>query len=373
MRLTESQLRNLIRKSVRRALLEAEEAVDPNATGALDDLSVSSGPSDTVKFLNGPGADPRVRALIKAGTADGAPEDEAASISEGSATIGELVPTQIEIELTKSIGYPLAKFESLVKMISGGVQKIGPPGNDMIVRSGNLIVDGHHRWSSLFSVAGPSGQISSIDVALPEKDAASVLSIVQTAIAATLDGPVPKAKAGGMNILGKGKDEIAGLIRKAYESGEGEAGPILTDEFISNCMANPKVNAHFGLSQIVGPKKADEEKNESYGRGSLLGEKKSKLGNKYEDRSRIGAARTKIIDVVANNLSQMNQPADGSPPRVDMPQLDKAGGGVAGALEKLQSGDVNYKPPFTAKESRARRDDSIVLERWHKLAGLIKG
>jgi hypothetical protein len=314
-----------------------------------------------------------VRALLAAGDADGDVKDEAANISEGSATIGELIPTQIEIELTKSIGYPLAKFESLVKMISGGVQKIGPPGNNMIVRSGNLIVDGHHRWSSLFSVAGPSGQISSIDVAMSEKDAASVLAIVQTAIAATLAGPVPKAKAGGMNILGKGKDEIAGLIRKAYESGEGEAGPILTDEFISKCMADPKVNAHFGLSQIVGPKKAKEEKNESYGRGSLLGEKKSKLGNKYEDKSRIGSARAKIIDVVADNLSQMKQPAAGSPPRVDMPQLDKAGGGVAGALEKLKSGEVNYKPPFAQEGTRQRSNDQIVLERWHKLAGLIKG
>lgn len=338
MRLTESQLRNLIRKSVRRALLEAEETTDPKAAGALDDLSVASGPSDTVKFLNGPGADPRVRALIKAGTADGAPEDEAASISEGSATIGELIPTQIEIELTKSIAYPLAKFEAMKKMISGGTQRIGPPGNDMIVTSGNLIVDGHHRWSSLFSVAGPAGSIASINVELPEKDAASVLSIVQTAIAATLDGPVPKAKAGGMNILGKGKDELVSLITSAVGESS-EAGEILSDDFVQKCITDDTARNHFGI----------------------------------EEDADLSSAREAIIEKVAENLSQMNQPAAGSPPRVDMPQLDKASGGVQGALEKLASGDVNYKPPFTAKESRMRRDDSIVLERWHKLAGLIKG
>lgn len=338
MRLTEAQLRNLIRKSVRRALLEAEDTTDPKAAGALDDLSVSSGPSDTVKFLNGPGADPRVRALIKAGTADGAPDDEAASVSEGSATIGDLIPTQIEIELTKSIAYPLAKFDAMKKMISGGTQRIGPPGNDMIVRSGDLIVDGHHRWSSLFSVAGPSGVIASIDVELPEKDAASVLSIVQTAIAATLDGPVPKAKAGGMNILGKGKNELTSLITSAVGESS-EAGEILSDDFVQKCIADDAVRSHFGI----------------------------------EEGADIDSAREAIIEKVADNLSQMNQPAAGSPPRVDMPQLDKASGGVQGALEKLASGDVNYKPPFTAKESRTRRDDSIVLERWQKLAGLIKG
>lgn len=338
MRLTESQLRNLIRQSIKRALTEAEEPVDSNAAGALKDLSISRGPSDTVKFLNGPGADPRVRALIKAGTSDGAPDDEAASISEGSSTIGDLIPTQIEIELTKSIAYPLAKFEAMKKMISGGTQRIGPPGNDMIVTSGNLIVDGHHRWSSLFSVAGSDGSIASINVELPESDAASVLSIVQTAIAATLDGPVPKAKAGGMNILGKGKDELVGLIASAVGESS-EAGEILSDEFVQKCIADDTARSHFGI---------DED-------------------------SDVSSARGAIIEKVATNLSQMNQPAAGSPPRVDMPQLDKASGGVQGALEKLASGDVNYKPPFTAKESRARRGDQVVLERWQKLAGLIKG
>lgn len=317
---------------------EAEETVDPSAVKALSDLVVSKGPSDVVKFLNGPGADPRVRALISAGSSDGSPEDEAATLSEGSSTIGELIPTQIEIELTKSIAYPLAKFDAMKKMISGGAQRIGPPGNDMIVTSGKLIVDGHHRWSSLFSVAGPEGIIASINVELPESDAASVLAITQTAIAATLDGPVPKAKAGGMNILGKGKDELAGLITSAVGESS-EAGEILSDDFVQKCIADDTARSHFGI----------------------------------EEDDDISSAREAIIEKVADNLSQMNQPAEGSPPRVDMPQLDKAGGGVTGALEKLASGDVNYKPPFTAKESRLRRDNSIILERWQKLAGIIKG
>lgn len=385
LRVTRSKLRNMIAEemqgrripSLSSVLFEGEDAakLDPAAAGALQKLSVKSGPSDVVKFLNGPGADPRVRALLAAGKQDGDETDEAATISEGQGKCGDLVPTQVEIELTKSIGYPLAMFKMLKKMISGGVQRVGPPGNDMIVKSGNLIVDGHHRWSSLFSVAGPDGQIAAIDVALPEKDAASVLAIVQTAIASTLSGKVPKAKAGGMNILGKSKDEIAAMITKAYESGEGEAGPVLTDDFVSSCMADPAVNKHFGLqaANIVGPKQEEpEQKKESYGRRNSLLEKRGKFSGKYAEKDRIAKARKHIIDFVANNLSQMNQPAEGSPPRVDMPQLDKAGGGVKGALEKLKAGDVNYKAPFAA-ESRRRNDDQAVLERWQKLAGLIKG
>lgn len=374
--LNENKLRRIIANEVksivsykskaRRHLLEAEEAA-----GGSVALDISAGPSAAVEYLNGPGADKRVRALLSAGKADGDESDEAAQVSESSAKIGELIPTQVEIELTKSIAFPLAKFDSMKSMISGGTQRVGPPGNDMIVKSGNLIVDGHHRWSSLFSVAGPTAVIAAIDISLPEKDAASVLAIVQTAIAATLSGPVPKAKAGGMNILGKSKDEIASMIRKTYESGGGEVGAILTDEYVSKCLADAEVSAHFGLNSTASGGTAKKEieggqKVESKNRlGSLL-EKSSSLGKNMGGR--IVTARNTIINRVAENLSMMNQPAEGAPPRVDMPQLDAAGGGVQGVMAKLQSGDVNYKPPFES----ANKAGQVVVERWQRLAGLIK-
>ena len=355
MKINETKLRSIIAREARRLVAEGKktnpyslrrllEAEEKDPATELDKLDVSKGPSAAIAWLNGPGADPRVRALLNTGRKDGVPEDESAGVSETGKTIGGLQPTQIEIELTKSIAFPLAKFDALKKMISGGVQRVGPPGNDTIVTSGDLIIDGHHRWSSLFSVAGPEGQIAALDISLPESDAASVLAIVQTAIASTLTKgePVPKAKAGGMNILGKGKSELVKMITAAAESGGGEAGAILTDEFVQKCIGDKQVSAHFGL----------------------------------EGKTEVEDARTAIIDKVADNLSQMNPPAEGAPPRVDMPQLDKAEGGVQGALDKLGAGKVNYKPPFAVakgKEGAATQKEGFVLERWQKLAGLIKG
>ena len=382
MKLTTQQLRNLIanetrsilketsprRRSLKSLLPQLFEEEDKKGDSDIE-LNISKGPSAAVKYLNGPGADKRVRALLAAGTEDGDIDDESAKYKEGSASIGNLVPTQVEIELTKSIGYPLSKFDSLKSMIAGGVQRIGPSGNDMIVTSGNLIIDGHHRWSSLFSVAGPGGEIAAINVELKEKDAASVLAIVQTAIAATLSGAVPKAKAGGMNILGKSEKEIAGLMRKAYESGQGEAGPILTDEFVESCLQDDGVAKHFGLEKVKG----------SFGIGNIKDAKKKSDKTKTEslirekaelNRKALAAAREIIINKVANNLSKMNQPAEGAPPRVDMPQLDKAGGGVMGALDKISSGEVNYKAPF--KKESSSYEGEVLLERWQKLAGIIK-
>lgn len=354
-RLEERRLRRLISSEVDKSLKESSRPIRSlrllfeEDGSELNKLDVAKGPTATVAWLNGPGTDPRVRALLNSGRKDGSPDDEAANISERGATLGELIPTQVEIELTKSIAFPLAKFDAMKKMISGGVQRVGPPDNDTIVISGNLIVDGHHRWSSLFSVAGPDAQIAAIDVKLPEKDAASVLSIVQTAIAATMTGgePVPKAKAGGMNILGKGKDELSKLITSAVGQ-SGEVGEILSDDYVEKCLADQDVMKHFGI----------------------------------KEGSDVAAARSAIVEKVSDNLSKMNQPAEGSPARVDMPQLDKAQGGAKAALAKLQKGKVNYKTPFdvikgkekdeTTEES-VSRSDNIIIERWQKLAGVIKG
>jgi hypothetical protein len=221
---------------------------------------------------------------------------------------------------------------------------VGPPGNDFIVINGNLIIDGHHRWSSLFAAAGPDAEIAAIDLGMPESSAAEVLAAVQVAIASTLKGgeKVPEAKAGGKNILGQSADGIKSLIESSVGETT-EAGELLSDDFVKQCMEDEKLSKHLGISDAG----ADS----------------------------VESAREAIIGKVSEFLSQMNQPADGSPPRVDMPQIDKAGGGVKGVMNALASGDVNYKPPFVSKESRTRprNDDQIVLERWQKLAGLIKG
>lgn len=381
MKITASRLRSIIAEETRRLIREEQEDED------VASLDVSQGPTAAVDWLNGPGADPRVRALLNSGRQDGKPRDEAAEITSTSKTIGQLTPTQREIELTKSIAFPLAKFDVLKNMISGGVQRIGPKGNDMIITSGDLIVDGHHRWSSLFSVAGPEGKIAAIDIKLHEKDAPEVLAIVQTAIAATLtDGePIPKAKAGGMNILGESRDSIASMIRRAYENSKGEVGPILTDDFVVRCLLDPRVSKHFGIDKIrasYGVSTMPEDAARSTQSEALLREK-GPTGAR--NRKAIIEAREAIIDKVADNLSLMNQPAEGSPPRVDMPQLDAAKGGVDAALSKLRTGKVNYKMPFKPIEDDSDeegpvplaagrvRPGEVVVERWQKLAGLIKG
>jgi hypothetical protein len=87
--------------------------------------------------------------------------------------------------------------------------------------------------------------------------------------------------------------------------------------------------------------------------------------------------KDKIFAKMADNLSKMPGAAAGAPPRLDMPQFDATGGSKASSVKKvvdnLTSGETNFKEPVVAKESRSRKsEDEVILERWHKLAGLIK-
>ena len=308
-------------------------------------ISPEKGAKAVAKALNSAiGVSAPVRALLAKGTEDGDPGDEAGAKSDGSATLGSVKPTQNEIEFENSIKFPLTEFDNgkgggLKPMcegtLAGSVQKIGPPGNDMIIVNGNLIIDGHHRWSSLFSVAGPSGKIAAIDLGLPGLTGKTGPAVAQIGIAASMGSGkrLPVATAGKMNILGASKDTILGYLKKSES--------IVTDDFCNKCVAEPSISEVFGLEAGDDPT----------------------------------TVKSKIFEKMADNLSKMPAPASGAPPRVDMPQFDATGGSkadsVAKVVDKLTIGETNYKDP-TVPESR-RNGDQVILERWQKLAGIIKG
>ena len=99
---------------------------------------------DVVNFLNSPeGKDPKVRALLGAGAQDAAgPGDEKINVDRNAAaTVGDLSPTQREISLMKSIGWPLSTLKSVTNSLTGDITGRGK----RIVTSGDLVIDGHHR------------------------------------------------------------------------------------------------------------------------------------------------------------------------------------------------------------------------------------
>jgi len=332
-----------------------EESDKERISDILSDMpDPSEGPGTMKKFLNGPGSDPKVRAFLAAGEKDGAKVDEKIPFTDAGKRVGDLQPTQSEIEFMNSVSYPLVEPGAMAKTRSGGVQKVGPPGNDHIITCGNIIIDGHHRWSSFMSTAGPDGQIAAYDLQITGKSAPELLAIAQLAIAASKpNAKVPDAKAGELNILGKSKDAIKDLIIKSIGKPNEKGKEILN---------NNVVEAVAGDDKLVKEANID----------------KSSADKFIESGGSDSAAKQKICEGIAEfmagNLAQMKQPAAGSPPRLDMPQLDQAGGGVDTVLSMLDQGEVNFKPAFIKgvnSESR-QKQDAVIMERWNKLAGLIK-
>jgi len=346
---------NRNRVSLKSVLFEAAGDAEKAAAVLSNMPDLSVGPGAMKRWLNGPGSDPKVRAFLARGQGDGNKTDEKVSVTATAKELGPLVPTQNEIELSKSIGYPLSSIDALKKIVSGGVIVIGPPDNNRIIVSDNIILDGHHRWSQALAVAGPSARIAAYDIKIPGTPSEKLAFSQVTIAAATPSGPVKDAKAGGINILGVSGDEIKGLVLKSVGQPT-EAGEILSRSYIEDLVLDPDLAAKIGVDADLC----------------------DRVVNASDDASMSSAmndVRDRIASHVAGNLSQMNQPAEGSPPRVDMPQFDKASYPIPTQIDALKTGKINYKPKYVAKESTrsTRNEDDLVMERWLRLAGIVKG
>jgi len=280
-----------------------------------------------VDFLNSPeGQDPKVRAMLGRGTQDGQPGDEVIEVNEDAKPlVGKLFPTQREISLMKSIGWPLSTLDSVTNSLTGDITGKGKK----IVTAGNLVIDGHHRWSSTWATAGKNPPINAVDVQFPGARALNKLAVAQVAIAATMDpdaGNIPSASAGDEddpdaasdNILGKKAPEIKAMIlqRRGQPT---EGGVLLGDEYLQKITGVPAAQKLWGLKPGMSPEQT----------------------------------MNTIVNVVATNLSQLPPPQ--GPVRDYMPQFDggethKGQVSLGGVVKKMQSGDVNYKAAYAAAE-----------------------
>jgi hypothetical protein len=312
---------------------EKEKSEDPRAVlkKAGKDLT-KHGVVKIVDFLNSPaGQDPKVRQALRLGAEDGAPGDEVMSVEPATPAVGAMGPTQNEISLMKSIGWPLSTLGSVDNVATGDITGRGK----RIVSSGNLVIDGHHRWSSTWAVAGEKAKISATDISLPGPDANQKLAGAQLAIAATIDpdsGKIPSATAKAVddegnplpsdNILGKSAKEIAQMIlAREGQTVPDTKQPILGPEYLEKIKHVAAAQKYWGLRPDMD---ADQVKGT-------------------------------IVSVVAGNLSQLPPPQ--GPARDYMPQFD--GGdthdgqvSLGGVVDTMKQGKTNYKSLYESALSR---------------------
>ena len=124
------------------------------------------------------------------------------------AEVSKLLPTQNEIAAANSLMYPLTDPETAETVLKGGT--VAPGGRKIVTASnGKYIVDGHHRWSQVY-VINPKCKISALDISNVDNPV-DALKSAQLGIAADI-GSVPSGKAGGVDMLKSGEDEIKKYI-----------------------------------------------------------------------------------------------------------------------------------------------------------------
>ena len=214
----------------------------------------------------------------------------------------------------------------------------------------NFIIDGHHRWSSAL-VANPDAQIT---VSFIKGDNPfEILAISQVAIATYKPGKLPSAKSQNLtNLLAMD----AASIKKYCMSNVGK-------------VVDKNAGAAFLTDDVL-----DYLAGQGYGGTSSSDDRETKL--------------EKICEQIAQNCTKVPRAGE-APERKDMPQFDPSVGGpsLGDIKDKLTGGTINFKTPITGtgnvkdwgKEKQQVTADSwdrqgaVVVERWQRLAGLVKG
>lgn len=255
--------------------------------------------------------------------------------------VESLRPTQNEVVIEKSLPYTLTNPKSFKNMLTtNGPQAVGKPGeNDAIVTlNGKYVIDGHHRWSALFCF-NPGASIQTFDIQAPDVNPSRMLKAAQVSIWSA--GNAPPEPGGGVNLFKASKKDIKNTV----------------DTYVTDELA-----AQF-IELLKDPAVADTIKNNS--------------GLEFKGGTNPKKLKDFLSDYIDSNVRTLKTktPIANATARPFMPQTDKVGpvsqaAGTPKGLEALAQGKVDILPPF-ANESIDKKD-LVVLERWNRLAGLLK-
>ena len=307
------------------------------------------GPAATRAYLNTEeGSSEQLRALLlkPQPEADGSSGDDVVKVGTASGPAMAFKPTQNQIDLMKSVSYPLGSAKTLTEYINNPVAK-------SIVTSGDLIIDGHHRWSGAIGIGGGRAQVEGQSVEWPGKNTGEMLAAAQIAIAATL-GPgkeIPSQDQGfDTNILGADAGKIAQMIMKGVnkQTDKGAPGPMLNDNMMQDLTSGDNKDIKIVLNWL----------------GSLADRVKDKVGpGKPSTPEAVYELRMAIATKVGENLAALpNNPE--APERKDMPQFDTKIGGpdLKSVAADLAGGKINVSPPYTKESIIQKRLDNYLKE-----------
>ena len=187
---------------------------------------------DYVDTLNKMLEDPKAKTLLEDGFG-GELGDTKLTFSVKEISVSQLMPTQSEIDLDKSLKHALTKKESFEKTFTDPIE-INKP---IVTFRQNYVIDGHHTWLQAIAI-NPKGKILSFNY---DGDISPIqmLKAVQGTIAAVKaddnnnNGKLPSNKVDGPNFFDKSFDEKK--IKKYLEETFDESLTDIYCKYLDNC------------------------------------------------------------------------------------------------------------------------------------------
>lgn len=187
---------------------------------------------DYVDTLNKMLEDPKAKTLLEDGFG-GELGDTKLTFSVKEIPVSQLMPTQSEIDLDKSLKHALTKKESFEKTFTDPIE-INKP---IVTFRQNYVIDGHHTWLQAIAI-NPNGKILSFNY---DGDISPIqmLKAVQGTIAAVKaddnnnNGKLPSNKVDGPNFFDKSFDEKK--IKKYLEETFDESLTNIYCKYLDNC------------------------------------------------------------------------------------------------------------------------------------------
>jgi hypothetical protein len=219
--------------------------------------------------------DPKFQEFVKSDTA------LKSTVKLTQIPVTKLKPTQNEIDVDKSLAFPLKKPDAAKASLKGGAVKVQSP---IITFNGEYIVDGHHRWSQVYAL-NREANIVAYNFTNPDiKSPLDALKLTQLAIVGAGASKIPSAKVEGKNLLKMGEADVK--------------------QYVINNLKDPE-----GVEVFKTAKKGD--------------------------------TKEAIADYIWSNVDEMkktSQPVSGAPGRGIMPQADDVPGGQQKTVDTLKKG-----------------------------------
>ncbi len=283
------------------AAADLEKTMSKNLAGAVADLKTKA-------------SDPDFKAAAAKGAEDGKPEDEKVSFNTTPIACTKMFPTQAEIGFGNSLDDIVNdKYGAIDAAFTNPVKMPSPEGKIPVLCAevdGNIaILDGHHRWSLCFMINPKAQMMCDIMKAPAGMGAEDALKAMQLGIAAKA-GKVVTKPFEGKDLMATSTEEVIKYVAENIGNKE-------VRKFADYA---PEIFSKVGLK-----KPSDQD----------LSSSKYKMAV----AKHVGKAHKLIIAM------------KGPFPRTIMPQAGKSGTTQSDVNTAFASGEINFKEPFTAKES----------------------